>query len=375
MKFINSIVATSETNFSLARNPLKSQREQPANLTNTLLPKSQVKQKTDLFKRLLDWSRESMVGNVALSFFGLAGLFVDAVAKSLGLAPPLIEELMNRRLFQPELEVKIPQKKAELVTIPSKDGHPELHGYFFLKKNSELGVIYLHGYNGSMFNCHPEAFKISEELNVNVALFDYRGFGINQGKPTIDGVVKDVERMYNYMVNKRSILPKNIIIYTSSLGGAIALETYVTKLKPKGKKIGAMVLLYPFSSVRDIAKIAERLEREGMQSKQEKQMKPSVIPPFMIPNKRLNSKKLIRELDVPLHIAHGMDDKRTPFEHSKAIFDNARSLREDQKELYPISELGHDDLTDEKIASLPSVQGYFKSLREFFMRHFPEHKL
>ena len=312
------------------------------------------------FKSLIDYSRTSSLGSSILKLAATVLYLTNGLTSVFDIdigANKLIEGELNRKLFQPETLVKMPKEQLEMVTLDSNTpDEPTLHGYYFENPNSELAVIYLHGYNGSIFECHPECTKLKKDLNTNVLIVDYRSFGINEGIPTIDGVVRDTERMYDYLTKEKGFKGKNIIIYGVSLGGPVALETYVSKLKPQKKELGAIGLLYPFSSIRDITK-----------------WRYPEVPYNILPNDKLNSKRLAKYIDIPLHMAHGDADNATPCIQSFVIYNNAKLLDPSQKEIYVIEGVGHEDIMD-IVDSTPSVNGYFKSLRDFIIKHFPEHK-
>ena len=338
---------------------------EPVSQATTPTPSLPKEKKTSLaqktFQALIDY-RDTTAGRFLLQGVATSLHLVNQGALACGVnlgIGRLVEGELNRKLFQPEIAPKVKPLKAlkeplEMVILKDK-GEPDLYGYYFEKKDSDLAVIYLHGYNGSIFECYPECLKINETWNANVLIVDYPGFGLSEGKPTIDGVVKSVERTYDHLIQK-GFKGKNILMYGVSLGGAIALETYVTKLKPQGKKVGAIALLYPFSSIQDITK-----------------WRYPEIPHFIIPNDKLNSAKLAKHLDVPLHLAHGDADAKTPCNQTQKIYRSAAQLSgSGQKQIYIINGLGHDDLTE---ANNPSVDGYFESVRSFIRANFPRHTL
>lgn len=53
-----------------------------------------------------------------------------------------------------------------------------------------------------------------------------------------------------------------------------------------------------------------------------------------------NTAKLVRELTVPIFIAHGNKDNKTPNNHSLKIFRRANG----PKELYVIPGIGHEEI-------------------------------
>ena len=52
-------------------------------------------------------------------------------------------------------------------------------------------------------------------------LFDYRGYGTSQGKPSEEGTYLDAEAAWDYLI-RQGASPEKIILYGQSLGGAVA---------------------------------------------------------------------------------------------------------------------------------------------------------
>jgi len=61
------------------------------------------------------------------------------------------------------------------------------------------------------------AFFLSH--GINVALFDYRGFGDNEGKPSFDTIVDDTEAVYQALKRKKNIKDKELLTVGGCLGG------------------------------------------------------------------------------------------------------------------------------------------------------------
>lgn len=309
----------------------------------------------NILAKLIEASKESRFARLALGFIGAAGFGINHFLEYFGIDVGFsskIEKLQNSFLFKPNHIDYFPppdrnKVSFEEVSISVKDGS-KLHGYYFPKEDADLTMIFLHGYNGNADECFPESLKIREHINANVLIVDYRGFGKSEGSPTRAGVIEDAEAMYNFLTEVKGIEGKRIILSGSSLGGSIALSL-TEKLRKSGKDLGIVSILYPFSSVRDVAK-----------------WRFPHIPNFFIFDDLLNSKESVKNLTVPLFIGHGDNDKDTPLEQSVKIYSSAKLLDSSEKELFVIPGLGHEHLceTGDHI-----TREYFTALRNFVDRH------
>ena len=309
--------------------------------------------------------RKSFLENLKDCALTLGAYSINAICKAFGIDSGVkwiegfVEQKLHERLFRPDQADKIPNgiKKEDLISIKSEN-EPTLYGQFFKKENSNLVIIFLHGYASTIFEHERSCIKLCDELNVNVAAFDYRGYGFSENDPTgtttIKGAKRDVVRIYEYLTNKMGFEGKNVIFYGASLGGPFALEAY-KELKKEKKKSGGVLLLYPFSSIREIVR-----DRQP------------ISPLYLLPNGNLNSKDTAQIITDPIHIAHGDKDKKTPKLHAKRIHQN---LETEKKDFFTLEGIGHDNIFEPQFANHPSVLAYIKSLKDFMRKHFPEHNI
>ena len=61
------------------------------------------------------------------------------------------------------------------------------------------------------------------ETGANVLLFDYRGYGKSEGRPSEEGTYRDAQAAYQWL-RQSGFAATNIFVYGESLGGAIAAE-------------------------------------------------------------------------------------------------------------------------------------------------------
>lgn len=103
------------------------------------------------------------------------------------------------------------------------------------------------GPSASMYEAHCRALK------AQFLLFDYRGFGASEGRPSEPGLYADARAAHAFAVNELKWRPEAIILWGRSLGGgpAIKLATELLAENPPA----ALILEAPFTSVRDMASL------------------------------------------------------------------------------------------------------------------------
>lgn len=315
----------------------------------TSLP-DEKKIKTGFFTQLLKWSKQSKLGEVLFKTFGLYIQLINDMVHlfsiDLGI-DRLLENELSKHLFRTDLTDPIPPNiDLDSLIKLEENGEPTLYGHFYESKNSKLLAIYLHGFGSNIFEDIPNCLRIQKELGVNVLCFDYRGYGLSQGTPTIDGVTKDTIRMYNYATEVKGFDGKNIIFVGISLGGPIALEAY-SVLKKQDKPLGGMALLYAFSSIRDITK-----------------WRFPEVPVYLLPDNKFNARRLAKLVTVPLHVGWGDHDNDTPNKQSELVYRNAPGQN---KSMFILSGIGHNNLG---LTDHPSINAYYASVREWLKKYF-----
>ncbi len=114
-------------------------------------------------------------------------------------------------------------------------------------KNSKFTVLFCHGNGGNMMH-RLDSINIFYNLGLSCFIFDYRGYGHSQGKPSEEGTYLDVEAAYKWLTKEKKIPPDNIIVFGRSLGGSIAAYL-ASKVKAS-----ALIVESTFTSYIDICK-------------------------------------------------------------------------------------------------------------------------
>ncbi len=108
-------------------------------------------------------------------------------------------------------------------------------------------VLVCHGNAGNMSD-RLDLIMIFHKLNMDVFIFDYRGYGDSTGKPSEAGTCSDALAAWKYLTGAKGLDPESILVYGRSLGGAIAVWLAAEV------KASALVLEATFTSAVDMAK-------------------------------------------------------------------------------------------------------------------------
>lgn len=128
-----------------------------------------------------------------------------------------------------------------------------LHGWYFTTKvkNPKGTILFLHG-NSNNISTESVAMMWLVDKGYNVLTFDYRGYGISQGKPDIKGVLQDGLEYTEAVFKDNKVDKRNMVLYGQSLGGAVA--AHIARYLPYADKFKVLVLESTFTSWRSIAK-------------------------------------------------------------------------------------------------------------------------
>jgi uncharacterized protein len=78
-----------------------------------------------------------------------------------------------------------------------------------------------------------------------VFVFDYRGYGLSQGRPSEQGTYRDGEAAYQWLIAK-GFAPEDVLVFGESLGGGVAAEL-ASRLP-----VGGLILQSTFTCIADI---------------------------------------------------------------------------------------------------------------------------
>ncbi|MCL1469511.1 alpha/beta hydrolase [Argonema antarcticum] len=246
----------------------------------------------------------------------------------------------NHFIFFPSSVIEITPAafaRFEDVWLPvsNRSGKVELiHGWWIPGKGQQT-VLYLHG-NGINVGANVAHAIRLHKLGVSVLLIDYRGYGRSEGKfPTEKSVYHDAETAWNYLIEKRHISPKDILIYGHSLGGAIAIDLAV-----QHPDAAALIVQSSFTSMSQMVN-----ERPTFR----------IFPTNLILRQRFDSISKVGSLKTPVLFIHGMDDSVIPYRMSQILF----AAAPEPKQLFLVPKADHNNVADVAgVKYLQTVQNF-----------------
>jgi fermentation-respiration switch protein FrsA (DUF1100 family) len=135
----------------------------------------------------------------------------------------------------------------ENLYVLSSDG-VKLNGWFFPADTNSpragLAFLVCHGNAGNISH-RLELCRALLQTGASVLLFDYRGYGRSQGRPSEEGTYRDAQAAYNWLQH-RGFRGDHIIAFGESLGGGVATELAMRE------ELGGLILENTFTSIPDI---------------------------------------------------------------------------------------------------------------------------
>jgi alpha-beta hydrolase superfamily lysophospholipase len=206
-------------------------------------------------------------------------------------------------------------EKFEEIEFQSED-NKSLHGVLFKAGRSKGLVFYLHGNAGSI-NSWGEIAKTYTELDHDVFLFDYRGYGKSEGSITSqEQLFRDLQVVYNEVAGRYA--EDNIIVLGYSIGTAPAAKLASTN-NPK-----LLILQAPYYSLTDMMRHNYR-----------------IFPTFLLKYK-FRTDQFIRDCKMPVVIFHGDKDEVIYYRSSLKLKD----LMKVTDTLITLKGQGHNGMTE-----------------------------
>ena len=190
--------------------------------------------------------------------------------------------------YQPEF------LRFEDVVFEADDG-VKLHAWYCPCENPRAHVLFAHGNAGNVSFWAERMRELQQDYRVSVMIFEYRGYGKSEGKPTVAGVLKDARAAAKVLVKKAGIEESDLVVMGQSLGGAVAVHL-AAEIQPK-----ALILESTFSSFRDVADFHAKWAS------------------WLVPKSKLNSLEQIARYQGPLLQFHGDADEVVPFEFGEKL--------------------------------------------------------
>lgn len=227
--------------------------------------------------------------------------------------------LQERLIFFPQkLEKNYPfnfTPRFEELNFKASDGKT-LHGLLFKANDTKGLVFYLHGNGGCLSSWGYVADRYTD-LNYDVFILDYRGYGKSEGK------INSQEQLYEdnqliYDAFKGKYREEDIVILGYSIGTGLA-----SKLAADNRP-NQLILQAPYFSLTDIM-----------------QKRFPFVPTFILKYK-FATNEYLKKCEMPVTVFHGTDDQVIDYKSSLKLKEKFK----DKVRLITLDGQGHNDLTD-----------------------------
>ncbi len=219
----------------------------------------------------------------------------------------LVGLFQSRLIYFPTREYAVTPMDVGLefedLTLETSDG-VAIAAWYVPHAAAKGSVIFCHGNAGNISD-RLESLKLLHRAGLNVLIFDYRGYGRSEGRPTETGTYQDAESAWTYLVQVKKQSPDQIVLFGRSLGGAVAIEL-AGRHTP-----AALVVESTFTSLLDIGRIHYPF-----------------LPVRWLLTYRYDSLSKVPGIGCPKLFIHGREDELIPLANGRALFAAAARPKE-----------------------------------------------
>jgi uncharacterized protein len=223
----------------------------------------------------------------------------------------------------------------EEIRLETGDGE-ELNGWAMLHNDARGTVLYLGG-NGFLMVKSKPVIEAYSNIPVNLVMFDYRGYGMSSGSPTVEGIRMDADTAMDFVKNKPELNGGPLIVHGHSMGSF--LSAYLADTR----EIAGYILESPVTDVDDWTRtLVPWLVRRFVRFD---------IDPAVRSESNINR---VQNIELPLLVMGGNSDEITPFEMAEKLY---RKSVSENKTIVEMNGGTHNDL--------PTFPEYVTSINEF----------
>ena len=186
--------------------------------------------------------------------------------------------------------------KYEDIQFVAEDG-ALLHGWWIPHAQARGTLLHCHGNAGNISHRLDLAADL-HRLQVNVFLFDYRGYGRSRGLPTEQGTYRDARAAYEFVRAQYGDQEQPpVIAHGQSLGGAVAVQL------ARDVPLRGLIVESCFSSTLDMARLLYPW-----------------LPARWLCGFRYDARSKVGRLTLPKLFAHSPQDEMIPYALGRELF-------------------------------------------------------
>lgn len=222
------------------------------------------------------------------------------------------QKITQKDVFNPVKEYELDSNFNFSRYFIKKTDTSKLESWYITENNAQFNLIYFSGNGSNIRSAIPFFNELGDQFDLNIFSFNYSGYGLSEGIPSINGIVSDANLSIDFFTNKLANKDIPTFILGYSLGGYVALNIINHDSIDKG------IILSSFSSLNELE---EYLIKEAL---------PFVIRPFLKLEVdesiyELNNLTLVKETTKPLLFIHGENDVFIPPSMSYQLFNISKS--------------------------------------------------
>ncbi len=245
----------------------------------------------------------SIISLLLIAYLGL-GLVLYFMQPSFAFSP-------TRKVLYNPGDIGLEYEKIQFRT----PDHLVLSGWYIPAKDAQFTILLCHG-NGGNIAYTLDSIITFNELGLNCLIFDYRGYGASQGKPTEEGTYIDVQAAYDWLIKEKKLQPSDIILCGKSLGGSIAAHL-ASNVDARG-----LIIESSFTSYADIG-----------------QKFYPYMPVRLFARYGFKTRDYLKKVNCPVLIIHSRSDEIVPFELGLRLYEEAAKEPKEFLEIFG----GHND--------------------------------
>jgi len=219
---------------------------------------------------------------------------------------------LDSLIFFPDPLVGAPPPGVAERWFTTADG-VRLHAWYAGGGGERPTLVWSHG-NGGNIAGRADVLLALAARGLAVLAYDYRGYGKSEGHPSEAGVYRDVEAAYE-SERARGVPAARIVAFGESLGGAVSVRLATRR------PCAGVAVVSTFTNMRDVGRV-------------------HYGPLALLAGSRFDSVARVRELSVPILVAHGDRDELVPFALGERLFAAANP----PKRFVPVPGAHHNDV-------------------------------
>jgi len=222
-------------------------------------------------------------------------------------------------------------------------------------KQVQYVMIYFHGNGCDLGGMHKLLRVFMLRLQVGIVAPEYPGYGLSEGRTPCESSVKECAKLtLEFVVNVLKIPLSRVVIFGTSIGTGAACWL-AHKILQKKRRLGALILQSPFTSIKAVIKQVQIFESPTANFFAQ-------VGSTFIADRFMNL-QVMKGVESPLLVLHGAVDDLIPASHGKTIFDSSAS---DVKQLVIFPFVGHNDFDWNLV--IKKVRGFLERISRWY-RH------